>query len=524
MGDAGQGEVVVPLPTTAERSEIREGIQWEEFKRMIDSITQGKYQALVIHDEPYVRDFMCEVLRGDGWNVSQSSLANDAVERLYEASWAVVFCDMKLAGANGFSALRKFKLKLPQAKVVLMSGNANVATTLDATAFGAYDYLLRRFGSEELQSLSQLLLEQLLNRRPGTSPARRTAACHSDIDLVGRSQAFIELMKYVARASKTNLPVLLTGESGTGKKLVASAIHDRSERAHRPFVVLNCGSIPAELVESELFGHARGSFAGADRDRPGLWAQADGGTLFLDNVTETNPTFQTKLLRAVQMGEIRRAGANETTSVDVRVIAASNRDVERDVAAGRFRSDLLNGLKAVHILLPPLRERPEDIPPLAQTFAERVYSFNQPVKFSAEAFALLERYNWPGNIRELEDVVLRAAAMSDGTIRARDLPQRVRQHSDNTFAPEKTNGAADENEAWVPLSEIEGRYVARVLEHTRGNKQAAARVLCVDRKTLDRMIKRHHIETTSLRSRAKPAAAANSMSPRRQAQITRILD
>ena len=480
---------------------------------MIDSTTPGQFQALVIDDEHYVCEFVSEVLRGDGWNVSQSSSADDAVERLDEAPWAVVLCDMKLAGANGFSALRKFKQKLPQAKVVLMSGHASAANTLDATAFGAYDYLLQRFGSEELQSLSQVWREQLLTRRNPTSPPRRTAACHSDIDLVGRSQAFVELLKHVTRASNTNLPVLLTGEAGIGKRVVASAIHDRSERAAGPFVVVNCGSIPAELIESELFGPVKGSIAAADRDRRGLWEQADGGTLFLEDITETTPAFQSRLLRALPMGEIGRAGSNETTSVNVRVIAASNHDIEREVAAGRFRSDLFDGLKAVAIMLPPLRERREDIPPLAQTFAERVYSLNHPVGFSGEAFALLERYNWPGNIRELENVVLRAVSMCDGKVRARDLPQRVRQHSEKTFEPGKTNGAADENEEWVTLSEVEGRYVARVLEHTRGNKQAAARILCVDRKTLDRMIKRHHIETDSLRSRAKPPAVANSVSP-----------
>jgi two-component system, NtrC family, response regulator AtoC len=482
---------------------------------MTNSPTEGILKALVIDDQHQVREFVCDVLRGDGWNVSQLPSAEDAVQRLPEAPWSVVFCDVTLAGANGYNALHTFKEKLPDSRVVLMTGHGNIASKLDATAFGAYDYLLQRFGTEELQLLSQALRDQLTSRTKRSSPARRSAACHSDIELVGRSHAFIELMKQVRRVSSTNVPVLITGERGTGKEVVASGIHNRSARADRPFIAVNCGAVPADLIEAELFGYVRGSFAGADRDRRGLWEEADGGTLFLDDVTETSLSFQATLLRAMQMGEIRRVGSNHTTPVSVRVIAASNRDVEREVAAGRFRNDLFHRLNGASIALPPLRERPEDIPPLAQTFADRVYSLGSPVKLSVEALTVLERYNWPGNIRELETAVVHAVALCDGTVLSKDLPERVRQHSASDIS--RRNGSADpfEHEELVPLSRIEGRYVRKVLEHTRGNKQAAARVLGVDRKTLDRMIKRHHIETNLLRARARPqAAAANSMTQR----------
>lgn len=459
---------------------------------------EGTYQALVIDDEYQVREFVSDVLRGEGWDVTQSPSAEDAFERFDDTLWSVVFCDVVLGGANGFSVLRHFKEKMPEAKVVLMTGHGTAAGALDATAFGAYDYLLKPFGPEELQSLSRALREQLAERPQRSSPLRRTAAYHSDIELVGRSQAFIEVMKQVGRVANTNLPVFLTGESGTGKELVASAIHHRSGRSDQPFVAVNCGAIPADLIEAELFGHVRGSFTGADRDRRGLWEEADGGTVFLDEITETNSSFQVKLLRALQMGEIRRVGSNQTQKVNVRVIAASNRNVEQEVSAGRFRNDLFYRLNAVSIVLPPLRDRREDIPPLAQTFADRVYSLSPSVKFSSEALALLERYNWPGNIRELENAVVRAVAMSDGTIRVKDLPQRVRNYSLQPSDAPKSEAAPVVEPAtddWVTLSEIEGRYVARVLEHTGGNKQAAARVLAVDRKTLDRMIKRHNINS-----------------------------
>jgi len=456
------------------------------------------FHALVVDDEPQVREFVSAVLRGEDWAVTQSGSAEDAFARLGEAKWSVVFCDVRLGGADGFAVLRRFKQELPETKVVLMTGHGSAAGALDATAFGAYDYLLKPFGPEELQSLSRALREQLTNR-PARLSLRSRSNRDSDIDLIGRSHAFIEVMKQVGRVAATNLPVLLTGESGTGKELVAAALHQRSGRADKTFVAVNCGAIPAELIESELFGHTKGSFTGADRDRRGLWEEADGGTVFLDEVTETTLSFQVKLLRVLQEREIRRVGSNQTRRVDVRVIAASNRDVEAEVRAGRFRNDLFYRLNAVSIALPPLRDRREDIPPLAQVFADRVYSLNPTVRFSPEAVTLLERYPWPGNIRELENAVVRAAAMCDGIIRVQDLPERIREYRAEP-RPTDVEAIADASEQdWPQLSEIEGRYVARVLQYTRGNKQAASRVLGVDRKTLDRMIKRHHIDFQSPR-------------------------
>src|SRR5882672_2716839 len=450
--------------------------------------------ALVIDDEQPVRDFVCDVLENDGWQVSRAASAEEAFEMSTEENWPIVFCDVMLGGADGFAVLRRFKEELPETKVVLMTGHGNAAGALDATAFGAYDYLLKPFGVEELQSLSAALRDQLNSRPHRVSIGTRPVADRSDIDLVGRSHAFIEVMKQVGRVAATSLPVFLTGESGTGKELVASTLHRRSGRADKTFVAVNCGAIPADLIESELFGHVKGSFTGADRDRRGLWEEANEGTVFLDEITETSPSFQVKLLRVLQQGEVRRVGSNQTQKVTARVIASSNRDVEAEVKAGRFREDLYYRLNAVSIVLPPLRERREDIPPLAQTFADRVYSLGPSVRFSLEALELLQKYNWPGNIRELENAVVRAAAMCDGLIRIQDLPERIRNFSD--AADVKAAPASNkpgERESWPSLAEVEGRHVARVLAHTRGNKQAASRVLGVDRKTLDRMIKRHNI-------------------------------
>ncbi len=448
--------------------------------------------ALVIDDEQTVRDFVATVLRADGWQVAQSSSAEEAFEMSHRSEWAVVFCDVMLGGANGFEVLRRFKHDLPETKVVLMTGHGSGEGALDATAFGAYDYLLKPFGPEELQSLATALREQL-DSHQNVFRRRRTDSPESDINLIGRSQVFIEVMKQVGRIAATNLPVLLTGESGTGKEVIAAAIHRRSGRSDKPFVAVNCGAIPAELIESELFGHTKGSFTGADRDRRGLWEEADGGTVFLDEITETTAAFQVKLLRVIQEREIRRVGSNQTLEVDVRIVAASNRNVEEEVSAGRFRNDLFYRLNAVSLVLPPLRERREDIPPLAQSFARRIYSLSPSVTFSPEAVELLERYQWPGNIRELENAVVRGAAMCDGMIRAKDLPERIRHYREQGLTQENAVTDDPENEEWLSLAQVEGRYVARVLGKTGGNKQAASRVLGVDRKTLNRMIDRHKI-------------------------------
>ncbi|HEX8096707.1 MAG TPA: sigma-54 dependent transcriptional regulator [Pyrinomonadaceae bacterium] len=453
--------------------------------------------VLVIDDEPLVRGFLREALREDGWDVSEAESAERAFGLLRERPWSLVLCDVLLGGDNGISVLRRFKEELPDVPVVLMTGHGSAVGALDATAFGAYDYLLKPFSVDDLLALVQSVRERFMNSSRHHAAARKekAAAYSSDIELVGRSEAFIQVMKQVGRVAATSLPVLISGESGTGKEVVASALHRRSNRASKPFVAVNCGAIPAELIESELFGHVRGSFTGAHTDRAGLWQEADGGTVFLDEITETTPAFQVKLLRALQKGEIRRVGSNRTQRLDVRVLAASNRDVEKEVEAGRFRQDLFYRLNTVTIYLPPLRERREDIFPLATSFAERIRSPQAQVTFSPEALRLLEQYPWPGNIRELENAVMRAAAMCGSVVRHEDLPERVREFRPASQVKEMAPGDGEEHgvEEWPTLSEVEGRYVARVVAHTKCNKQAASRLLGVDRKTLERMIKRHGI-------------------------------
>src|ERR687885_1059922 len=388
-------------------------------------------KALVVDDNELVRSNVAEVLRGEGWEVREAESAERAFEMLGGDEWSLVFCDVKLsdrAEAEGYAVLRRFVEEQPEAQIVLMTGHGSAAGALDAVASGAYDYLMKPFENQDVLRIAQAVRRSVEKReRPGTTgELPPTPVYTSDIDLVGVSAAFVEVMKLVGRVAATSLPVLIAGESGTGKEVVARAIHRRSARADKPFVAVNCGAIPSELIESELFGHVRGAFTGATVDRRGLWQEADGGTVFLDEITETTPAFQVKLLRALQEGEIRRVGSNHTISVDVRVIAASNRDVDRELRDGHFRQDLFYRLNAVTLHLPPLRERREDIMPLARHFAERACPSNGPISFSRDAVRALVAYEWPGNIRELENAVIRAVALCEHVVRPEDLPERVR--------------------------------------------------------------------------------------------------
>lgn len=449
--------------------------------------------ALVIDDEEQISSLIASVLEDDGWMVSESRTAAEAITKLSEAEWSLVFCDVVLGGPDGYSVLRQFTEIQPHARFVLMTGQGSAAGALDATSDGAYDYLLKPFAINDIQKISGVIKEQLKSRRQRSKPAGDPVPGYeSDLGLIGTAPKFVECLKMVGRVAGTNLPVLITGESGTGKEVVARAIHQRSKRAGHPFVTVNCGAIPTELIESELFGHARGSFTGADRERMGLWEEASGGTLFLDEITETNSLFQVKLLRALQEGEIRRVGSNRTVKVDVRVIAATNRDIESEVAKGSFREDLMYRLNAITIDLPPLRERKEDISLLGGHFVKKVSSVNH--SFSNAALEMLKGYEWPGNIRELENAVLHAVSLSDDIIYPEHMPLRIRNvqdaHSSPGSRPDVSGDPTPLDPQWVSLAEMEREYAGKVLSSVNGNKQAASRILNIDRKTLARIIGR----------------------------------
>jgi len=459
-------------------------------------------RALVVDDDDLVRSNVAEVLSNEGWEVTEAGSAERALELLSRNVWSLVFCDVRLSAKNdreGYDVLRNFTEQQPAAQIILMTGHGSAVGALDAVSSGAYDYLMKPFEIDDVKRISQAVRRGIEKRarRSISDELPNLAVYTSDIELIGVSAAFVEVMKLVGRVAATNLPVLITGESGTGKEIVARAIHRRGPRADKPFVAVNCGALPAELIESELFGHVRGSFTGATVDRRGLWQEADQGTVFLDEITETTLGFQVKLLRALQEGEIRRVGSNQTMRVDVRVIAATNRDAEEEMRQGRFRQDLLYRLNAVTIHLPPLRERRDDIRPLAKYFADRTIGAEAgPIGFSKEALWMLENYEWPGNIRELENAIVRATALCDQVVRPEDLPERIRRSFKTPI--KETNGPrgapSSDDEILLPLSEVERRHILRVLTSTGGNKQAAARMLGIDRTTLQRKLERYELD------------------------------
>jgi two-component system response regulator AtoC len=461
---------------------------------------KSDFHALVIDDEPQVRGFVAQILRTSGWDVQEARSAEQAFDMLDEHQWQLVFCDVVLGGADGYEVLRSFSERQPKARFVLMTGHGSAAGALDATAIGAYDYLVKPFAVDDVLKISRTVRERYSNRAGKKAASHESIAAQqgytSDIPLIGKSPKFVECLKMVGRVAGTSLPVLIAGESGTGKEVVARAVHQRSDRTRNAFVTVNCGAIPVDLIESELFGHTKGSFTGADRERIGLWEEADGGTIFLDEITETNPLFQVKLLRALQEGEIRRVGSNRTVKVDVRVIAATNRDIEGEVQSGRFRQDLMYRLNAVTIQLPPLRERREDIPLLADHFMSQVHGQGTShLRFSADALEALENYDWPGNIRELENAVLHAVSMSDDLIYPEHLSHQIRGTRKIAAVNDSTApGTLAASGSWPTLGEMEVKYVEQVLAHTGGNKQAAARILNIDRKTLTRIVSRGKAE------------------------------
>ncbi|MGI8669116.1 MAG: sigma-54-dependent transcriptional regulator [Aridibacter sp.] len=480
---------------------------WRDSSRDIIVPVKPTLPALVIDDEPQISSFVAQILNSNGWNVSEANSAEQAFGMLNGKKWVLVFCDVMLGETDGYAVLRRFSEEQPEARFVLMTGYGSAAGALDATAIGAYDYLVKPFTIDEILSLAESVRRQHEIRSKQQKKSNSVpidSGYVSDIPLVGRSPNFVECLKMVGRVAPTDLPVLITGESGTGKEIVAHSIHQRSPRASGNFVAVNCGAIPSELIESELFGHAKGSFTGADRERVGLWEEANGGTILLDEITETSSIFQVKLLRALQQGEIRRVGSNRTLKVDVRVIAATNRNIEEEVEEKRFRQDLMYRLNAVTIELPPLRERVEDIPLLAEHFARRIRTNDDsPVTFSPAALEILKNYVWQGNVRELENAVLHAASMCEDIIYPEHLPKRIQQFNETSPPARSADALSIEiltspnqtNNEWLTLDDLKAKYAAQVLNYTDGNKQAAARILNIDRKTLDRIIKRGKFES-----------------------------
>jgi DNA-binding NtrC family response regulator len=454
-------------------------------------------QVLLFEDDETLAGLLARVLRSEGYQVEVADNADAVPPSPKLDRFDVVLSDIHLAGGtSGHDVLRRIHASTPNTPVILMTAYADIEGAMTAVSEGAYDYLAKPIEPTELKRMVAEAIERRKlaqrgeERQPKAAPAPVT-------QIVGTTPAMLAVYKTVAHVAPTTATVLIVGESGTGKELVARAIHAKSPRATKPFVAINCGALPESILESELFGHERGSFTGANATKRGLFEEARGGTLFLDEIGEISPKMQVQLLRVLQEGEIRRVGATETIKVDARVVAATNRDLKAEVAAGRFREDLLFRLQVVTVQVPSLRERRGDIPPLIKHFiarhAERLA--RKPPQVAPEVFEMLEGYAFPGNVRELSHIVERAILLArEGVITASDLPPEVSRAW--SALASQGGGMGSLADDWPTLQVLERRYIDRVLSRTGGNKTRAAEVLGIDRRTLNRMFARERAAAT----------------------------
>jgi len=440
-------------------------------------------RILIVDDDGETCRFMAELLERDDREIRTTQRVEDAL-RLASEPFDLLISDINLdAPQNGMDVLRAFKSGNPNGQVVLISGFDTLQTAIEAVRAGAFDYISKPFNIAEVKATVERALADAVAPAPATRP-------HPEIPpagLIGRTAGMLAVYKQIAHAANAAAPVLIVGESGTGKELVARAIHTNGRRASRPFVPINCGALTESVLESELFGHTRGSFTGAVADTKGIFEQANGGTVFLDEIGETSAALQVKLLRVLQEGEVRPVGASRIVKVDVRVVAATNVDLEREVGAQRFRQDLYYRLSVIVIRVPALRERREDIPLLIDTFLQNACTrAGRRVELTPAAVSALTVYRWPGNVRELENTIERLVVFSRGSI------------IDVVDLPFKASAGPDLHErlfADLPsLDEIERRYLLHVIEQVGGNRTRAAEVLGIDRRTLYRMAERFGID------------------------------
>ena len=438
-------------------------------------------RILVVDDDAVTCRLLVEVLGRDGATVVSETDARRALSRMLEEPVDLAILDVQMPEVDGLSLLRRLRERAPDLTVVIMTAFGSITTAVEAIASGAVDYVSKPMNVEELRST----VHRALGRR-AEAQASLPVADEELGGVVGRSPAMVDVYKTIARVAPGRTTVLVLGESGTGKELVASAIHRHSPRRKAPFVAVDCAALTETLLESELFGHVRGAFTGAIADKPGLFAEADGGTIFLDEIGDVSPALQAKLLRVLQEHQIRPVGGTEWRRVDVRVIAATNRDLAEAVTAGRFREDLYYRLKVVTIALPPLRERREDVPLLVEHLVRRAAREcrKQVTGVTEAALALLSSYHWPGNVRELAHVLERGVALAQhDVLTADDLPPELRQPS--------ARPAPDPADDRPTLAELKRRYIRRVLDESGGNMTRAASVLGVDRRSLYRMLQRY---------------------------------
>lgn len=447
---------------------------------------------LVVDDDQDSCDLLREIFTVQGWSVETALNPNQALKAASHGNIDLIVSDVNLESEqSGLDLLKDLRKQCP---VILVTGFGTLDSAVEAAREGAWDFISKPFKVEEVVETARRALEQTERNTAEDRRAEQLSAPYERGGLLGRSPVMIELYKEIARVAPTRSTVLITGDSGTGKELVARAVHQHSSRSSGSFVAINCGALTETLLEAELFGHVRGAFTGAVTDRKGLWEEAEGGTLFLDEIGETSPAMQVKLLRALQEGEIRRVGAARAIKVDSRIIAATNRNLEVEVKAGRFREDLFYRLSVVTLRVPALTERRTDIPLLAEHFLRVAQNKvgRGRISLSEQAIKLLVAYDWPGNVREMESAIEYAVLHARGTeVTPEDLPVKFQSGPLRSAAKAPLRALFGD----LPtLDELERRYLLHVLEAVNGNRTRAAEILGIDRRTLYRMAERYGID------------------------------
>ena len=456
--------------------------------------TQSSSHILIVDDDANHLKTLQTIVRSWGYQVTTADDGVKAVESVKAMPFALILMDVRMAQMSGIEALKQIKQYNPAIPILIMTAYSSVDSAVEALKAGAYDYLTKPLDFEVLKiSLSRALEHSGLKEENATLKSKLSVDYELE-NIIGKSRPMKELVELLAMIAPSEATVLITGESGTGKELIAKSIHHNSRRKGRPLVVVNCAALTETLLESELFGHDKGAFTGADKRREGRFMQADKGTIFLDEISETSAAMQAKLLRVIQEREIQRVGGEETLSVDVRILAATNRNLEEEVKNGKFREDLFYRLNVVALRIPPLRERQDDIPLLAQHFLEKYAEKNhkQVKGFSALAMDMLLKYAWPGNVRELENAIERAVILlPDEHITEKELPSTITE----AYA-EKSDWVAPPPPVAAnrPLEEVEREAILATLEDSGGNKSETARRLGINRKTLHKKLKDYGID------------------------------
>ena len=446
---------------------------------------------LVVDDDRAHRTMLRTLLGGWGYVVQEADDGARAIEQVHEKSYDLILMDVRMVEVSGLEALSEIKSYNPAIPIIIMTAYSSVETAVEALKKGAYDYLSKPLDFDELELAIGRAMDHTRLKEENRALKERLGVGFNTGDIIGHSRVMVELLETVALVAPTEATVLITGESGTGKELIASAIHLNSPRREKPFIQLNCAAITETLLESELFGHEKGAFTGADRRKEGRFRLANRGSIFLDEISEMSVAMQAKLLRVLQEKEIQRVGGEEVLRVDVRVIAATNRDLKAEIKGGRFREDLYYRLNVVALAVPALRERREDIPLLAQHFLDSFAEKNRKhIKgFTPQAMDRLVRYDWPGNVRELMNAIERGVILCRG-----DYVSEMDFHLSVSDVPAPEREAVrEELLADLPLEEVEKVTILKTLESAGGNKSETARRLGITRRTLHKKLKKYGV-------------------------------